>query len=178
MRASRENYVRGDNHFAQECAAPALCELCGIPLDSQYFDESGLDAAPEVGQSVVLARFQLPAQYCGVLQYFSQFTDLNARDPSQIQTPGLEWRLLSNGHGLSPYMQLNRIINPWGFGSFPVSIRLDEHTMIELIVRRVMEPKSAAPAPVPAIRQVGGRIVGRYWYNAAYGAANNRYSRA
>jgi hypothetical protein len=59
-------------------------------------------------------------------------------------------------------MNFDRIVNPWGYGSFQVSIRLDDSATIEFVARRVSNPASR-------IEQVGGRIVGRYWYNAIYG---------
>ena len=111
---------------------------------------------------VVLARFELPPQYCGVLEYFSQFTDEHAGNPAKIATPGLLWMILVNNRPLYPYLNFDRIVNPWGYGSFQISIRLDDSATIEFVVRRV---SNAAPN----ITQVGGRIVGRYWYNAAYG---------
>jgi len=40
------------------------CPMCGIPLDSEYFDESGVVAAPDVRETIVLARFERPTQYC------------------------------------------------------------------------------------------------------------------
>ena len=49
-------------------------------MDSKYFDESGITALPPPGRDVVLARFELGPQYCGVLDYFSQFTNLLAPD--------------------------------------------------------------------------------------------------
>ena len=163
-----------------------LCAACGIPLDSQYFDDSSVQNVPAVGEEVVLARFELPAQYCGVLEYFAQFTDAFAKDSSRIATPNVEWRLLVNNHGLFPYMNLRQIINPWGFGSYQVKIRLDESSTLELVARGVAVPLTpplgpttgaATPrqAPSPrgedpnAIKLVGGRIVGRFWYNASYG---------
>ena len=138
------------------------CPMCGIPLDSEYFDESGVVAAPEVGDTIVLARFELPPQYCGVLEYFSQFTDEHAEKPARIATPGLLWMLLVNNRPLYPYLNFDRIINPWGYGSFQFSVRLDDSATIEFAVRRV---SNAARD----ITQVGGRVVGRYWYNAVYG---------
>jgi hypothetical protein len=139
-----------------------LCPMCGITLDSEYFDESGVVEAPKVGEAIVLARFELPPQYCGVLEYFSQFTDEQARNASAIKTPGFLWTILVNNRPLYPYLNFDRILNPWGYGSFQVSIRLDENATVEFVVRRV---SNAAPN----ITQVGGRVLGRYWYNAAYG---------
>jgi len=144
-----------------------LCAACGIPLDSQYFDDSSVKDAPRVGEEIILARFEVPNQYCGVLEYFCQYTDAFARDSSKIVTPGLEWRLLSNNHALFPYVSFQRIINPWGFGSFPINLRLVENSTIELVVRGVFDPE-VTEADVAA-QLVGGRIVGRFWYNSSYG---------
>jgi len=138
------------------------CPMCGITLDSEYFDESGVVEAPAIGEQVILARFELPPQYCGVLEYFSQFTDEHAGNPGKIATPGVLWMLLVNNRPLYPYLNFDRIVNPWGYGSFQISIRLDDSATIEFVVRRVSNT-------APNIAQVGGRIVGRYWYNAAYG---------
>jgi hypothetical protein len=146
-----------------------LCNACGIPLDSQYFDASSVQPAPGLGQEVVLARFDLPAQYCGVLQYFAQFTDDFARNADQIATPHVEWKILANNHALFPYINLRHIVNPWGFGSYPVNIRLDENSSVELVARGV-----AAPGVNP-VSTVGGRIMGRFWYNASYGDIEQDY---
>jgi hypothetical protein len=139
----------------------ADCPMCGIPLDSQHFDDSKLEAAPGVGQQVVLARFELPPQYCGVLRFFAQFTDAHAKDPSQVATPGLQWLILMNKRPLYPYVSFEHIINPWGNGSFEVSLRLDESATLEFVVRRLSENAD--------VKQVGGRLMGRYWYNPIYG---------
>jgi len=135
-----------------------LCVTCGIPQDSEYFDESGFAPAPALGQEVLLARFDLRHQYCGVLECFSQFTDEFARDPSAAETPGLEWLLQVNRRPLSPYVGLQAIVNPWGF-SFGVRLRLPEAAKVELIVRNVNAPAGSA------IQKVGGRLAGRYWFN-------------
>jgi hypothetical protein len=153
--------------------------MCGVPVDSQYFDESRITEPPGVGSEVVLARFKLPPQYCGVLEYFAQFTDAQARDHTQVETPGLEWSMLSNGRPLFPYLKFDRILNPWGKGSFQVFVRLDEGTTVEFVVRGVAEVSATDDRPVvenPSPRRVGGRIVGRYWYNAAYGDVVRRKS--
>ena len=153
--------------FSEREQASALCNACGIPLDSQYFDDSRVKDAPkDVGGEIVLARFDLPAQYCGVLLYFAQFTDVFALDASKIDTPQIEWRILVNNHVLFPYINLRHIVNPWGFGSYPVNIRLDENSSIEFVARRVKEADKEDPKVVAT---VGGRIMGRFWYNACYG---------
>lgn len=147
-------------------SSSALCFNCGIPLDAKYFDESGVDGLPDLGREVVLARFELSPQYCGVLEYFAQFTDVYETNSSRIKTDGLEWVILSNGHPLYPYVKLERIVNPWGNGSFQIAIRLDEGATIEFVVRLRRRTDD-----LQGIMLVGGRIVGRYWYNTAYGAA-------
>jgi hypothetical protein len=148
-----------------------LCAACGVPFDSQYFDVSSVQEAPEPGEELLLGRFDLPAQYCGVLQYFSQFTDRYGKDCSQVQTPDLEWRILVNNHALFPYFALRHIVNPWGYGSFPVNIRLDEDSTLEFVVRGVV---GAGVSCDEQVKVVGGRIVGRFWYNAAYGDVVSR----
>ena len=145
-----------------------LCNACGIPFDSQYFDDSSVQPAPGLGQEVVLAQFDLPAQYCGVLQYFAQFTEAFALNASKIDTPEIEWKLLVNNHALFPYINLRHIVNPWGNGSYPVNIRLDENSSIELIARGL----AVQPSPVP---KVAGRILGRFWYNASYGGLEHNH---
>lgn len=144
--------------------ARAVCTNCGIPLDARHFDESGIAdlTQPGLGRDVVLASFQLPPQYCGELQYFAQFSDAFAKDNSQIATPGLRWLILVDERPLYPYLDIEWILNPWGYGSFPFRVRLDEGTNIQFLVRQ----DSGAPGNV---KSVGGRITGRYWYNPAYG---------
>lgn len=163
-------------NLSEPCLTSALCAQCGIPLDAKYFDESGVKKPPELGGTVVLARFELSPQHCGVLEYFSQFTDAYAKDPRRIKTPGLAWMILANSRPLYPYLPLKQIVNPWGYGSFPVSIRLDDSAAIEFIVRGVtidlkdrIEVEEVEDPERPEVKKVGGRIVGRYWYNPAYG---------
>ena len=147
-----------------------LCSACGVPLDSQYFDDSSVQKAPAEGEELVLARFELPSQYCGVLQYFSQFTDGFASDAAQIATPNIEWKLLVNNHALFPYINLRQIVNPWGFGSYEVNLRLEENSAVEFLARGVIGDKTLEGTPaVGPIEVVGGRIVGRFWYNASCG---------
>jgi hypothetical protein len=161
------------------------CRICGIPLDAEYFDVSGFvgegDAVdqfkdfvlqppaplPRRGEQVVLASFQLHAQYCGVLTYFSQYTDIYVRDNA-----------LQNGKPVFPYTRLESIVNPWGYNCLPVLIRLDENARVEFILRNRgikdedLEKRLQPPPPLPPkypIRAFAGRIMGRYWYNDSFG---------
>jgi hypothetical protein len=147
----------------------ALCANCGLPRDYDHFDESGIAPTPGIGSEVLLAHFELPPQYCGMFENFSQFTDQQMRDLSQIETPGLQWRILVNNRPLYPYIKLEHIVNPWGYGSFPVAIRLDENATVEFLVRNVSYNVSTGDR----INKVGGRIVGRYWFNPAYSDATD-----
>jgi hypothetical protein len=145
-------------------ARSALCASCGAPFDSQYFDESSVVGAPNPGETVTLAEFELPPQYCGVLEYFSQFTDEYAGDRTKIRTVGIEWLILADGSPLFPYLSLDRIVNPWGEGVFPVAIRLQENTTLKFVARGVGGRSSK-------LKEVGGRLMGRFWYNTAHGDA-------
>lgn len=149
-------------------AHPSLCNTCGAPLDSQYFDDSRVVGVPRAGETVTLAEFELPPQYCGVLEYFAQFTDAYARDNSLIETPGIEWLILADGGPLFPYLTLKQIVNPWGQGAFPVAIRLQENTTIKFVARGVIDNG------LSKITRIGGRLLGRFWYNAAQGDAAQR----
>jgi hypothetical protein len=142
----------------QQTSATA-CVVCGIPLDSQVFDESGFTGT-QAGRTHLLARFELPPRYCGTLEYFAQFTDVQARNPAEIETPGLDWSILLNGRPLYPYLSFNRILNPWGFGSFQTGLRLSDSGVLEFVVRQTRDSE---------VKRVGGRLVGRYWYNPEFG---------
>jgi hypothetical protein len=146
----------------------SICHICGVPWDAGFFDESGVQEAPGQGQEAVLARYDLNPQYCGMLLYFAQFTDLYARDPTQVETPGFQWQIRCNGRPRDPYLTFNRIINPWGLSGFPVYLRLEEGCVLEIAIRRVGDDQGRTLATV------GGRILGRYWYNTIYGGAPNR----
>ena len=155
------------------------CDICGIPLDAEYFDVSGFvglgmpphsslqfpSELPSRGEQTVLASFQLHPQYCGVLTYFSQYSDLYARDNTQILTPGFEWIILQNGKPVFPYTRLEMIVNPWGYNCLPVLVRLDENARVEYVIRnRAIGDLANYP-----IKAFAGRIMGRYWYNDVFG---------
>ena len=101
------------------------------------------------------ARFELRPQHCGVLEYIAQFTDLFACDCKQIETAGIEWAILENNRPLYPYLGLRWILNPWGYGSFPVAIRLSENAVVEFVVRGI-----GGLAGGPKVKRIGGRILG------------------
>jgi hypothetical protein len=144
------------------------CVVCGIALDAEYFDVSGIvegDNLPVKGEQKVLASFQLHPQYCGVLTYFAQFTDRYALDNSQIQTPGFEWIILQNGKPVFPYTRLELIVNPWGCNCLPVAVKLDENAKVEFVIRN----RTASNSGDDRINKIAGRILGRYWYNESFG---------
>jgi hypothetical protein len=145
----------------------SICQMCGIPQDAGFFDESNIKPAPEWGKEVVLASYELHRNYCGMLLYFAQFTDRFARDPSQVLTPGYQWQIRCNNQPRDPYIAFDHIINPWGLSGFPVYLRLEEGSSVEIVIRNVW-----ASDPDQTLNQVGGRILGRYWYNTAYGSAS------
>jgi hypothetical protein len=156
---------------------PALCSACGVPFDAQYFDASSVLKKPGLGVTATLAEFKLPPQYCGVLEYFAQFTDAYALDNSQIETPDVEWSILADGSPLFPYLSIRHIVNPWGQGSFPVAVRLPEGATIKFIARGVTAIPALTATPTPKeIKSVAGRLVGRFWYSATSGdAIRQRY---
>ncbi len=144
---------------AVECATEKqLCTNCGYPPDSEHFDASGFADWPPKGDEVTLARFELPHQYCGILECFSQFTNTFFEKPADVRTPDIEWQLLVNRRPLHPYVNVQAILNPWGFGGFCVRLRLPEAARLEFVARL------RARAPATNIQVVGGRISGRYWF--------------
>lgn len=182
MRGARTTSARPDRFRGEDPGAP-VCVRCDIPLDARPFDDSGFAPAPREGDFVVLARFALPPEYCGVLDHFTQYTDTHATSPAQLGTPRHQWLIRVNGRALDPYLNLRRIVNPWGGFALPIGIRLDDSTTIELVVRGVAplaptpdDPlRSEHSAPAPALPSfVGGRIVGRYWYDTSYGGQGRR----
>jgi hypothetical protein len=144
------------------------CHVCGVPLDAGFFDQSSVTDAPRSGQEIVLARYELHRNYCGMLLYFAQFTDRFARDPVEVQTPGYQWQIRCDGQPRDPYLTFDRIINPWGLSGFPVFLRLEEGCVVEFVVRKAGNDLDRT------LTTVGGRILGRYWYNTGYGGAPNR----
>jgi hypothetical protein len=144
-----------------------ICHTCGIPVDAGYFDEVGFCDTPlKLNEEVVLARYKLNPNYCGVLMSFAQFTDLYARDNTKVQTPGLQWQIRCNSQPRDPYLTFEYILNPWGYAGMPVQLRLEQGGLVEFVVRKVQETEQ--------IVCVGGRITGRYWYNTDFGGTPNR----
>jgi hypothetical protein len=149
--------------------AGTACAVCGIPADASYFDDSSIADTPTApGQEVVLAKYELHPNYCGELQYFAQFTDAFAANPAEVVTPNLTWQIRSDGQPLAPWLSFDRIINPWGINGFPFHIRLREGCLLEFVVRFTGSSIVIFAGGAP-ITRVGGRLVGRFWYNSAFG---------
>ncbi|MCI0695256.1 hypothetical protein L0337_25020 [candidate division KSB1 bacterium] len=154
--------------------SPVKAQLAKPALTNLFPDlKIGIEGLPRRGEQKVLASFQLHPQYCGVLTYFAQYTDLYARDNSQILTPGFEWVILQNGKPLFPYTRLEMIVNPWGNNCLPVAIRLDENALIEFVIRNRAIKDGALDEtldnPKYPIHAFAGRLMGRYWYNEIFG---------
>jgi hypothetical protein len=99
-----------------------------------------------------------------VLTCFSQFTNAYALDHSRVLTPGLEWSIQRNGQPIFPYQKMESILNPWGYGSYGFRIRLDQNSRVEFVVyNRDFDRQEHQ------VDSIGGRLMGRYWYNAIYG---------
>ena len=149
-----------------------VCHICSIPWDAGYFDEASIKPAPQSeGQEVELARYTLHPQYCGVLLYFAQYAEPvpgGAQTRDVVETPGYEWAIHCNGRPRAPYLPTSLILNPWGYNALPVHLRLEEGCTLRLVLRLVSSP------PGIVLAKVGGRLMGRYWYNAVYGGAPNR----
>lgn len=147
------------------------CPNCGVPSDAGFFDDSSIQAAPEPGDEKVLARYELHRNYCGVLMYFAQLAEplqpvpANKNDSATLETPGYEWLIRCSDAPRDPYLSFDYIINPWGLSGFPINLRLEEGALVELVVRNKGSDGHLA--------KVGGRILGRYWYNPIYGGAPN-----
>jgi hypothetical protein len=139
------------------------CPTCGIPLDAEIFDVSSIEEPPQIGETLVLARFDLPQRYCGVLQRFQQLVELDVGPQLGFRTEGLEWSVRTDGRPLAPYTGFKFVLNAWGGDVYQVKIRLDEGARLELVVRGV------SPGPDPNVKFVGGRLAGRYWYNVLHG---------
>jgi hypothetical protein len=151
-----------------------VCQICGVPLDAGYFDVASIKEAPQnVGDEVEVARYELNHQYCGTLLYFTQFAEQTIPKPKHqviSHTPGYEWVILCNNQPRAPYLPTSLILNPWGATNLSIDLRLEEGCIVRFVVRKVSPPAQTAIQ----LSQVGGRLLGRTWYNTTYGGAPNR----
>lgn len=149
-----------------------VCQVCGIPVDAGYFDVASIKPAPEVGQEVELARYELHPQYCGTLLHFMQYAEEFGTNKQVLSnTPGYEWLILCNNQPRAPYLPTSLILNPWGYNALPIQLRLEEGCTLRFVVRKVTP---AAGETGMALLNVGGRLLGRSWYNTIYGGVPNR----
>jgi hypothetical protein len=150
-----------------------ICQICSVPLDAGYFDVAGIQDAPGVvGGEVEVARYELSPQYCGTLLYFTQYAEESGTKRQVLSsTPGYEWLILCNNQPRAPYLPTNLILNPWGYNALPIHLRLEEGCTLRFVVRKVTP---AAGETEVKLSQVGGRLLGRTWYNTIYGGTPNR----
>lgn len=146
-------------------ASADVCVACGTRFDAQHFDALGFVNAPAPGRRIVIARFELPSQFCGVLHGFQQLASVD--DDELIETPGIEWQLRVNGRPLDPYLGFQAVLNRWGHEPPRLAIAVDEGHTIELAAQGI------ATDPRGNVR-LGGRLMGRYWFNDAHGLARAR----
>jgi len=147
-----------------------ICQVCRVPLDAGYFDVASIQQAPLIGAEVEVARYDLNPQYCGTLLYFMQYAEENSEAKRQVMsyTPGYQWVILCNDQPRAPYLPTELILNPWGANALRIELRLEEGCTLRFVVRRV------AAIVSPELSQVGGRLLGRTWYNTIYGGTPNR----
>ena len=153
-----------------------ICQICGVPLDAGYFDVANNFQSPptNVGEEKELARYELHPQYCGTLLYFTQYAEESVSKKQVISnTPGYEWLILCNNQPRAPYLPTSLILNPWGYNSLPVHLRLEEGCTLRFVVRKVTPPVGEGEVRMN-LSQVGGRLLGRSWYNTIYGGTPNR----
>ncbi len=150
-----------------------VCQVCSVPLDAGYFDVASIKKAPQnVGDEVEVARYELNSQYCGALLYFTQYAEKSGTKKQVISnTPGYEWLILCNNQPRAPYFPTDLILNPWGANDLPIHLRLEEGCTLRFVVRKV---KPVAGQTEVKLSQVGGRLLGRTWYNTIYGGTPNR----
>jgi hypothetical protein len=152
-----------------------VCQVCSVPLDAGYFDVASIQHAPGFGDNlnkieIEVARYELHPQYCGALLSFAQYAEKKEEPNRQVisQTPGYEWIILCNNQPRAPYLPTNLVLNPWGATALPIHVRLEEGCTLRFVVRRVSSAGSVE------LSKVGGRLLGRTWYNAIYGGTPNR----
>jgi hypothetical protein len=148
-----------------------VCQICRVPMDAGYFDVASIKAAPaNVGEEAEVVRYELNPQYCGTLLYFTQYAEeLNTKRQVLSNTPGYEWLILCNNQPRAPYLPTSLILNPWGYNALPIHLRLEEGCTLRFVVRKI----TPAAGDVN-LSQVGGRLLGRTWYNTIYGGTPNR----
>lgn len=142
-------------------------------MDAGYFDVASIQDAPKTaGDEVELARYELHPQYCGTLLYFMQYAEESVTKKQVIsKTPGYEWLILCNGQPRAPYLPTSLILNPWGANALAIQLRLEEGCTLRFVVRKITP---TADENAVTLSQVGGRLLGRTWYNTIYGGTPNR----
>ena len=167
----------GYGHRAMNMSTPArsrrdtgyfnFCNICGAPLDADYFDVVQLSAC--ACERRPGSRAGAPRAAFAVLRRAALFRPVRRAgrtDSRQVlsETPGYEWVILCNNQPRAPYLPTSLILSAWGLNAFPVNLRLEEGCVVRFVVRQ--GHASARRRRSITLSQVGGRLMGRSWYNA------------
>jgi hypothetical protein len=66
-----------------------------------------------------------------------------------------------NGVPLEPWLAFDQILNPWGLNGFPLDVRMDREATLHFVIRNLNVDQGSRFW----LRQVGGRMIGRYWFD-------------
>jgi hypothetical protein len=144
----------------------AACPRCGQAIDSRHFDASGFQPLPERGARRC-SRVSNSRRNTAACSSSSPNTPTSRRAmPRRSRRRGSNGCCGSIARCSNPYVQLEHIVNPWGFGSFQLAVRLPEGATVELVAKRAL----AAPV-LAGVSKVGGRLCGRNCMTRASGPA-------
>ena len=151
-----------------------VCQICGVPVDAGYFDVASFKDAPvgmrarRGGAGALRAASRSTAAPCSI----SPSSRKTGSDARQVisQTPGYEWIILCNNQPRAPYLPTSLILNPWGYNALPRSPAIGGRMRRQSSwSEKLLLPRGRAVT----LSQVGGRLMGRSWYNTNYGGAPN-----
>ena len=132
--------------------ASYLCPNCGLPRDYEHFDESGFAdktraARPRGGAGALriagrntagCSKISRSSPTCSGARHLAISSGAISPKSRRPACNGSSWS--TDGRSI-PTLRLEHIVNPWGYGSFGVAIRLDENATVEFVVRNTGIPR-------------------------------------